>query len=91
MDPDAVMRDWYNTTAPDEVPRATASWDHVFACWRSVELDFHTRYGVDFADGTLHRRTWRWFSARVADLLGDNNSRLAQAVRPLIATGGARV
>lgn len=84
------MRDWYNA-APAEPATATVSWDHIFTCWRSVELDFHARYRADFGAGILEHRSWRWFEMRVADLLADNTSRTARAVRPLLAIGGAHV
>ena len=80
-----AIRDWYNDTAPASAPvQATVTWDDVFTCWTALSLDFHSRFRADFGDGILDRRTWRWFTDRVADLLDDKDSRLALAVRPLV-------
>ena len=87
------MRDWYNAATESAATQSIpVTWNHVFTCWRALELDFHERFRADFGDGVLDRRPWRWFAIRVEDLLNTKTSRLATAVRDLISsTGGARV
>lgn len=92
MPPDEAIRDWYldDTPTPATPTRAAVTWEHIFTCWKAVEVDFHHYFHADFGDGILHRRTWRWFSIRIAQLLSDNNSQLAAALRELLGptTGG---
>lgn len=39
-------------------------------------------YGVDLSSGVLLRRTWRWLSVRIIQLLNDHETRLHQAIYP---------
>ena len=51
-------------------------WDDVIEHFNDIETDFHEIYGVDFGDGVLEQRDWRWFKIRVEGLL-IRDSRLA--------------
>ena len=39
-------------------------------------------FGIDLSGGVLRRRTWRWFSVRVLQLLTDTGTRLHRAIYP---------
>lgn len=50
------------------------SWENILSKWDAIETDFHHFYGLDVADGTLGRRSWRWFVIRLVRLLAENTS-----------------
>lgn len=50
------------------------SWPNILSKWDAIETDFHHFYSTDLADGTLGRRTWRWFRIRLVRLLAEETS-----------------
>lgn len=42
----------------------------------------HAVYGIDLSSGVLLRRTWRWLSVRIIQLLTDAETRLHRAIYP---------
>lgn len=49
----------------------------------------HSVYGLDLCSGILGRRTWRWLSIRILQLLTDTGTRLHRAIYPENQKGGA--
>jgi len=50
--------------------------------WALIEADAQQHYGLDFSSGILDKRTWRWLSVRILQLLTDNSTRLHKAIYP---------
>lgn len=61
----------------DDAPTTSGvdlSWENILSYWEAIETDFHHFYNLDLADGTLGRRTWRWFRIRLVRLLAEDTS-----------------
>lgn len=77
MPPGDETRWWWEEKKPGG--DLDLSWANLLAHWRWIESDFHHFYGVDFEDGVLSDRTWRWFTLRLFRLLGEDSG-LARAL-----------
>jgi len=84
VDPASGLRAWFNPPemAPVNAISPTRSWREVLACWRDIELDLHSAYGVDVNSGVLHERPWRWLEVRIHDLASSPGTRLHRAILP---------
>lgn len=74
------MREWWaEKVADDGVDRSLLTWSGLLENWDAVETDFHHFFGIDFGDGILTARRWRWFRIRLVRLLAEETA-LARAL-----------
>lgn len=78
------LYEWYEAPQ-EEVDKHNGSttsitYTELLGHWRILEGTFHQTFGVDLAE-VWHRKSWRWFTARIATLLAGDNP-LSQLVAP---------
>lgn len=84
IDPVSGLRVWFNPTemAPAQRRSPVMSWSDILKCWREVEADLHTVFGIDLDSGVLEQRPWRWLETRIADLATRPGTRLNRRIFP---------
>lgn len=83
-DEETGLYEWYEVEdeelAEHDGRQKTVSYTKIIENWRILEGAFQAVLNIDLEE-LFHRKSWRWFSTRVAYLLADNNP-FSRAVFP---------